>query len=79
MIMIDSFKFTTPLTVSPGATVSVMNMDNVNHTVTSDRAGLFDDNATAGQTTTFTAPTTPGSYPYHCTYHSTMHGVLIVK
>jgi plastocyanin len=79
MIMIHSFKYTTPLTVGPGATVSVMNMDDENHTVTSDRAGLFDDKATAGQTTTFTAPTTPGTYPYHCTYHSNMHGVLLVK
>jgi plastocyanin len=79
MIMIDKFSYTTPLTVSPGARVSVMNMDGENHTVTADSGNAFDDKATAGTTTTFTAPSAPGSYPYHCTYHSNMHGVLIVK
>jgi plastocyanin len=28
---------------------------------------------------TFTAPNKPGTYPFHCTYHSNMHGVLVVK
>jgi plastocyanin len=32
----------------------------------------------SGKTATFTAPTTPGSYPFHCEYHRTMHGVLVV-
>ncbi|MGI8612722.1 MAG: cupredoxin domain-containing protein [Nocardioidaceae bacterium] len=41
---------------------------------------MFDVNVTAGGgTATFTAPTKPGSYPYHCTYHSSMHGTLVVK
>ena len=79
MIMIQNFKYTTPVTVSPGAMVSVMNMDGEAHTVTADSGNAFDDMATADKTTTFKAPMTPGSYPYHCTYHSNMHGVLIVK
>jgi plastocyanin len=79
MIMIEKFKYTTPITVSPGAMVSVMNMDGESHTVTADSGNAFDDKATAGTTTTFKAPMTAGSYPYHCSYHSNMHGVLIVK
>jgi plastocyanin len=79
MIMISSFKYTTPVTVSPGAMVSAMNMDGENHTVTADSANAFDDKANAGTTTMFKAPLTPGSYPYHCTYHSNMHGALVVK
>lgn len=77
--MIKKFKYTTPVSVSPGATVSVMNMDGENHTVTADAGNAFDDKADAGKTTTFTAPMTAGSYPFHCTYHSNMHGVLVVK
>ncbi len=78
-IHISSFKYTVPATVAPGATVSVMNMDGENHTVTADKGNAFDVKATAGSTVTFVAPTKPGTYPFHCTYHSNMHGALIVK
>ncbi|MEP6697322.1 MAG: cupredoxin domain-containing protein [Pseudonocardiales bacterium] len=77
--MIGNFKFTTPASVGPGARISVMNMDGENHTVTADTGGAFDTTAGAGATTTFKAPMTPGSYPFHCKYHSNMHGVLVVK
>ncbi|UQX86935.1 cupredoxin domain-containing protein [Jatrophihabitans telluris] len=54
-------------------------MDGENHTVTADSANAFDVKATAGSTVMFKAPTAPGSYAFHCTYHSNMHGVLVVK
>lgn len=79
MIHISGFKYTVPASVAPGETVSVMNMDGENHTVTADAGNAFDVKANAGSTVTFTAPKTPGSYPFHCTYHSNMHGVLVVK
>lgn len=79
MIHISGFRYTVPASVSPGATVSVMNMDGENHTVTADAGNAFDVKATAGTTVTFTAPKKPGSYPFHCTYHSNMHAVLVVK
>lgn len=79
MIHIDKFKYEVPASVRPGAKVSVMNMDGEAHTVTADTGSAFDDMATAGAVTTFTAPSKPGSYPFHCTYHSNMHGVLVVK
>lgn len=79
MLHISSFKYTVPASVAPGATVSVMNMDGENHTVTADTGNAFDVKATAGTTVTFTAPSKPGTYPFHCTYHSNMHGVLVVK
>ena len=28
---------------------------------------------------TFTAPTEPGTYPYHCIFHGNMHGTITVK
>ena len=79
MIHISGFAYTVPASVAPGATVSVMNMDGENHTVTADAGNAFDVKATAGTTVTFTAPKKPGSYPFHCTYHSNMHAVLVVK
>jgi plastocyanin len=77
-ITIKSFSFTTPDSVSPGATITVENKDGTAHTVTSDTGNAFDDAASPG-TSTFTAPTKPGSYPFHCTIHPSMHGTLVVK
>jgi plastocyanin len=76
-IMIKDFAFTTPASVSPGATVAVHNMDGLEHTVTADD-GSFDSPAPAG-TSSFTAPTKPGTYKFHCSIHPEMHGTLVVK
>ena len=77
-IHIKSFAYTGPDSVPAGSTVTVMNMDNVAHTVSADD-GSFDAVVKAGTSTTFTAPAKPGTYTYHCTYHSNMHGTLSVK
>jgi plastocyanin len=78
-IVISGMQFGDQLTVSPGAQVAVSNKDSAEHTVTSDTAGKFDSEVEGGAQSTFTAPTTPGSYPFHCTYHPSMHGVLVVR
>ncbi|MEW1808989.1 cupredoxin domain-containing protein [Pseudarthrobacter sp. NPDC080039] len=77
-IHIKSFAYTGAESVPAGSTVTVMNMDNEAHTVTADD-GSFDAVVKAGTSTTFTAPAKPGTYTYHCTYHSNMHGTLSVK
>lgn len=80
MIMIKNFAFTGPASVKAGSTVTVMNEDSEAHTVTADSSsGGFDVTVPAGATKTFTAPTKPGTYPYHCNYHSNMHGTLRVS
>ncbi len=56
-----------------------MNMDSTAHTVTSDEGSAFDVPVKPGESMTFKAPTTPGTYKYHCTYHGNMHGTLVVK
>ena len=56
-----------------------VNMDAAAHTVTADEGSAFDVQVNGGGTATFTAPTKPGSYAYHCTYHPGMHGTLVVK
>jgi plastocyanin len=77
-ITIKSFSFATQDSVSPGATVTVDNQDGAAHTVTADAGNAFDDAASPG-TSTFTAPTKPGSYPFHCSIHPSMHGTLVVQ
>ncbi|MFF2243561.1 cupredoxin domain-containing protein [Arthrobacter sp. NPDC058130] len=78
-ITIKDFAYGDPLTVAPGAVVTVTNMDTAPHTVTADEGPAFDADVKGGGTATFTAPTKPGSYAYHCTYHPNMHGTLVVK
>jgi plastocyanin len=71
--------FGEPITVPPGAHVTIKNDDSAEHSVTSDAAGTFDVEVEGKQQGTFTAPTDPGEYAFHCTYHPSMVGTLIVK
>jgi plastocyanin len=77
VITIKDFGYGSPVTVAPGATVTVKQEDSVKHNVFSNdfKVGLLDK----GQTATFTAPTAPGTYEYTCTVHGKMHGQLIVQ
>ena len=69
-----------PLRVSPGQVVTVTNRDGATHTVTSDQGGAFHSgDLNKGTPMTFTAPTKPGTYTFHCDYHASMHGTLVVK
>jgi len=77
-IMIQNFRYAMPVSVSPGATVHVMNMDGEAHTVTADTGHAFAVTVPAGKTVTFSAPSTAGSYDFHCDYHANMHGTLVV-
>lgn len=79
-ITIKDFAFGDPLTVPAGATVSVTNHDTADHTVTADQGQAFDAMVKGnGGVATFTAPSRPGTYAFHCTYHPNMHGTLTVK
>lgn len=80
MVTIRNFAYRVPKSVDPGAKVTVKNVDQVTHTVTADSSErLFDVSVDPGGTATFSAPTTPGRYKFHCNYHSNMHGTLVVK
>lgn len=75
-LTISDFTFS-PLTVKAGETVTVVNSDSVEHTVTAADAGL-DVKVPAGGSATFTAPTTPGDYALTCDFHPSMKGTLTV-
>lgn len=79
-IVIEGSKYSpSTLTVKAGAKVTVVNKDFSGHSVTSED-GLF-DTGVLGQNATgsFTAPTTPGEYKFHCTPHPSIMGVLVVE
>jgi plastocyanin len=80
-LTIEQFAYSpTPLTVAPGAVISVTNKDAQEHTVTSDKDKLFKaDEIKKGTPVTFTAPATAGTYTFFCDYHPRMHGTLIVR
>ncbi|MDK9500930.1 cupredoxin domain-containing protein [Streptomyces katrae] len=67
------------LTVRPGAKINVINSNSVPHTVTATDGAAFDTGQIApGQSVTFTAPDTPGSYAFICSLHPRMKGTLTV-
>src|SRR5256885_11484661 len=66
------------ITVKAGSTITVKNQDSATHTVTADNNAFDTGNISGGATKTMTAPSTPGSFPYHCTIHPFMHGTLTV-
>jgi len=83
-IVISKFLYSpVNLKVKPGAMITVMNQDPVAHTVTaqSGAGGIaFDSGTINGNASgTFTAPATPGTYPYICIFHAQMHGILTVS
>jgi plastocyanin len=79
-ITIKNFSFApASITVKPGATVTVTNKDQVAHTITSSKGSFDTGDIGSGQSKTFTAPNTPGSYPYICSIHQYMTGTLVVS
>ncbi|MGH3824904.1 MAG: cupredoxin domain-containing protein [Pseudonocardiaceae bacterium] len=80
MVVIKNFGFVpTNFTVPPGATVTVRNDDLAIHTITADNGVFNTGNVSRGNTTTFTAPTQRGTYPFHCLFHNYMTGSLTVS
>ncbi|WP_030182734.1 cupredoxin domain-containing protein [Streptomyces violaceorubidus] len=80
-VTISDFKFQpASLTVSPGATITVVNDDTTTHTLTATKSGAFDTgDIDPGKSATFSAPSKPGDFPYDCTIHPFMKGTLTVE
>ncbi len=66
------------VTVKPGATVRWKNVDSTNHTVTADKGGFDLGNVGKGASKSVRL-TKPGVYAYHCNYHPSMRGRIVVK
>jgi plastocyanin len=78
-LTIADMAFGQPLTVAPGSKINLANKDTMEHSVTSDTAGAFDQDVDGNEEATMTAPSQPGEYPFHCSYHPNMKGTLVVK
>lgn len=75
-ITIKDFAYGTPLTVKAGSTITVVNEDPARHDVVADQGNLFKTQLLGkGEKTTFTAPTTPGTYTFSCSVHRNMTGI----
>jgi plastocyanin len=77
-VSIDGYAFKAPkITIPSGTAVVWKNMDDDPHTVTADD-GSFDSKG-LGQGDTFRRVfSKPGTYPYHCSAHPYMKGVVVV-
>jgi plastocyanin len=66
------------ITVAAGTTIKWTNKDVDSHTVTSDSA-IF-ESGTIGNNGTYSHQfNTVGSFPYHCSIHTEMKGIVIVQ
>lgn len=77
MIHIEKGKFLNAQPVLAGSSVTVMNLDSTSQQVISDDSKSFKLSVPAGATASFTAPKTPGTYPFHGD-KAGMEGVLTV-
>jgi plastocyanin len=77
-VVVQNYTFPAVSTTA-GATLTLVDNDAEQHTVTADdgsfKGGPFHKDAPA----TLVAPSKPGSYPFHCEIHPTMHGTLVVR
>ena len=83
-ITIKNFKFTPANPdVQPGERIEVTNEDSVTHTLTAgpspkDKNVFSTGDVGPGQTKMVNAPAKAGMYPFYCTIHTFMTGILIV-
>jgi plastocyanin len=78
---IASFAFEpASVTVRAGDQLRFANKDAQPHTATSDAPGVFDTSAIAPtDTSSVVTISTPGTYPYHCSFHPFMKATLTVQ
>jgi plastocyanin len=77
-VSIIDFAFTpNSITVPVGTTVAWTNMGTRSHTVT-ENTGSFDSGTILPEAQSFHQFTVPGTYPYHCSIHTSMVGTVIV-
>ncbi|TEW64742.1 amidase [Mucilaginibacter phyllosphaerae] len=78
-VEIKNFAFSaSSVSIKKGGTVTWTNADSTPHTVT-DNAGSFDSNSMATSATYSRKFETAGTYTYHCNFHSSMTGTVVVS
>lgn len=78
-VVIKNFSFSPkPITVKTGAAITVANNDSITHTLTADN-GAFDTGDLGGGRRSSVTVDRAGTYPYHCSIHTFMHGTARVS
>jgi plastocyanin len=80
-VAISNFAYSS-LTVPMGTTVTWKNNDSMAHTATSDTGSAFSfdtGSIASGATSSGITFTQAGTFAYHCTFHSGMHGSITVQ
>lgn len=78
-ISIEGFAFSATDPLEPTSTVTVTNVDGTPHTLTAV-GGEFDTGLLGGgATSSFTVPSTTGTYAFFCELHPSMTGSLTVS
>lgn len=77
-IAISQFTFSSAA-VAPGATLTVDNLDGVEHTVTATDGSFDSGVVAAGGAVGLVAPAVPGVYSFFCAIHPSMTGQLTVQ
>lgn len=78
-VSIDNLAFSpSTVTISVGDSVVWTNNDNTSHTVSSD-TGAFDSGVLASGDTFSLDFSTAGTYEYHCNFHPSMTGTVVVQ
>jgi plastocyanin len=78
-IVIEGMGFGSLGPVAPGTEITIINNDEVEHSVTSRTKGLFDVHVEGRGRATLTAPEEPGQYAFYCLYHPAMLSTLTVR
>jgi plastocyanin len=78
-ITISGLAFPKSTTVAAGSTITITNDDSDEHSFTADDGSSFDTDIEGGESADVKAPSAPGTYTFHCKYHSSMKATLIVK
>jgi plastocyanin len=79
VITIEGMGFSALGPVAPGTEITIINNDEVEHSVTSRTKGLFDVHIEGKGRATLTAPLDSGEYGFYCLYHPAMMGTLTVR
>jgi plastocyanin len=78
-VKIDNFTFTPDtLTIPAGTTVTWTNHDDIPHTVVSDDKSMKSKALDTDDKFSFSF-SKPGTYPYFCSLHPKMKGVIVVQ
>ncbi|WKG00939.1 cupredoxin domain-containing protein [Mycolicibacterium sp. HK-90] len=78
-IAIEGMGFSSLGPVAPGTEITIVNNDEVEHSVTSRTKDLFDVHVDGKEQATLKAPDEPGEYAFYCLYHPAMLGTLTVR